>query len=111
MRHQIGGFGAVAISGAAMLVLLSAMSARAQGQGAPNGSYLQSCSRVGMLGDRLTADCRHADGSWNRTALNVTGCVSGIANVNGWLTCDYVPGSGSSYDEHYRFPPYAGYGR
>ncbi|MBV9964900.1 MAG: hypothetical protein JO008_04315 [Alphaproteobacteria bacterium] len=111
MRHQICGLGCVAMTGVAMLVLLSATPARAQRQGAPIGSYLQSCSRVGMLGERLTADCRRADDSWNRASLNVTGCVSGIANVNGWLTCDYVPGSGSSYDEHYRFPPYAGYGR
>ena len=110
MRHQICGLGSLAIAGAAMLLLILAMPARAQGPGGPDGSYLQSCSSVGMLGDRLTADCRRADGSWS-TLLNVTGCVSGIANVNGWLTCDYVPGSGSSYDEHYRFPPYAGYGR
>jgi hypothetical protein len=111
MRHQICGLGAVAIAGAAMLFLLPALPARAQGQGGPGGPYLQSCSSLRLLGDRLTADCRRADGSWNRTGLNVTGCVSSIANVNGWLICDYVPGSGSSYDEHYRVPPYAGYGR
>ncbi|MBV9152358.1 MAG: hypothetical protein JO204_11350 [Alphaproteobacteria bacterium] len=111
MRHQICGLGSLAIAGAAMLFWIPATPVRAQGQGALDGSYLESCSRVGMLGDRLTADCRRADDGWNRASLNVTGCVSGIANVNGWLTCDYVPGSGSSYDEHYRFPPYAGYGR
>lgn len=108
MRPEMRGFGCVPIAGAALL-LLSTMPAQAQA--VPGGSYMQSCSNVRLVGDRLVADCRRTDGAWNHAALNVGGCVSGIANVNGWLTCDYVPGSGSSYDEHYRFPPYAGYGR
>jgi CVNH domain-containing protein len=112
MRNQIRGVSYAAMAGAAML--LSTATIPAQAQGVPGGSYLQSCTNVRMHGDRLVAECRRMDGSWDRSALNVGGCVGGIANTNGQLTCNYNnPGYGSSYDRnrYYGYPRYYGYGR
>jgi hypothetical protein len=118
MRNHIRGISYAAIAGAAML--LSSTAIPAQAQGMPGGSYLQSCTNVRMHGDRLVAECRRADGSWDRTALNVSGCAGGIANTNGQLTCNSTgPGYGSSYDRsygppqdrYYGYPRYYGYGR
>ena len=114
MRDQIRGFSYAAITGAAMLLSLAAIPAQAQG--VPGGSYLQSCTNVRMHGDRLVAECRRADGSWGRTALNVGGCVGGLANTNGELTCAHgESGYGSSRDRpsdrYYGYPRYYGWGR
>jgi N-methylhydantoinase B/oxoprolinase/acetone carboxylase alpha subunit len=116
MRDQIRGVSYAAIAAAAMLLSFAASPAQAQGM--PGGSYLQSCTNVRMHGDRLVAECRRADGGWERTALNVGGCAGGIANTNGQLTCNYSggPGYGSSYDRpsqdrYYGYPRYYGYGR
>ena len=116
MRDQILSISYAGIAGAAML--LSVAASPAQAQGMPGGSYLQSCTNVRMHGDRLVAECRRADGGWERTALNVGGCAGGIANTNGQLTCNYSggPGYGSSYDRpsqdrYYGYPRYYGYGR
>lgn len=109
--------------GAAMLI--SAVAAPAHAQNVPPGSYLRSCTNVQTQGDRLVADCRRADGSWSRTALDVDRCVGGIANMDGRLTCngndrsqgrsrdqnrrgyDRAPDYGSSYG----YGPQGGYGR
>ena len=115
MRNQIRGISYAAMAGAAMLLSVAAIPAQAQG--VPGGSYLQSCTNVRMHGDRLIAECRRADGSWDRSALNVGGCAGGIANTNGQLTCNYSgPGYGSSFDRappdrYYGYPRYYGYGR
>jgi hypothetical protein len=115
MRDQIRGIGYAAITGAALL--LSFAATPAQAQGLPGGSYMQSCTNVRMHGDRLVAECRRMDGGWERTALNVGGCVGGVANMNGHLTCNSGgPGYGSSYDRapqdrYYGYPRYYGYGR
>ena len=79
-----------AMAGVAMLFSLATIPAQAQG--VPGGSYLRSCTNVHMRGDRLLAECRQMDGSWQRTALDVSGCDGGIANFNGHLTCG--PGFG-----------------
>ena len=71
----------------------------------PQGSYLESCTNVGMRGDRLFADCRRMDGSWQRTALgDVDRCVGDIGNMNGSLRCNRGPavGYGSSQREEWR---------
>lgn len=70
----------------------------AHAQPMPQGSYLNSCRHVGMQGDRLFADCRRMDGSWERTALDIGRCVGDIGNSNGRLTCNRAPreGYGSS---------------
>jgi CVNH domain len=80
----------------------------AHAQPAPQGSYLNSCTHVGMDRDKLIADCRRPDGGWQRTVLDVDRCVGDIANINGRLNCDRGPreGYGSS-----RGPDWgAGYG-
>ena len=59
----------------------------AHAQPAPQGSYLNSCTNVGMRGDRLFAECRRMDGSWERTVLDVDRCVGDIGNLNGHLNC------------------------
>jgi hypothetical protein len=119
MHDPIRGIRYAALAGAAVLLSFAAMPAEAQG--VPGGSYLQSCTNVRMLSDRLVADCRRADGSWERTALHAIGhCIGGIVNANGQLTCNHLePGYGSSYDRpfgptqdrYYGYPRYFGYGR
>src|SRR5205807_4355475 len=62
----------------------------AAAQGLPQGSYLQSCTRVSLRGDNLIAVCRRADGGEQRTSLpDVYRCVGDIGNMNGNLTCSY----------------------
>ena len=70
----------------------------------PQGSYLETCTHVGMHGDRLTADCRRMDGSWQRTVLDVHRCPGTISNMNVRLTCDAgaTEGYGSSRGEDWR---------
>ena len=85
--YRYGSKGA-AIAAATMLLALAAVPARAQ---APGGSYLQTCTHVRGGGDRVIADCRRVDGSWNRTMLrDADSCVGGIANMNGNLTCNHA---------------------
>jgi hypothetical protein len=118
MRNRMGGISAAAMAGAAVLLSLAATPALAQ---VPGGSYLRTCSDVGMSGDRLVAQCQRTDGSWRRTVLrDVDRCVGGIANMNGRLTCNYGElGYGSSFDRdrssapsrYYGYPRYYGYGR
>jgi len=92
MRSQIR-YAAIA----AVAILLSLASVPAEAQRFPGGSYLRSCTNVRMFGNRLVADCRRKNGSWNRTALNIRHCDGGIANINGHLTCNFAgPGFGSS---------------
>src|SRR5439155_1305235 len=69
-------------------------------QGFPEGSYLRSCTHVAVHGDRLLADCRRTDGSWERTALrDVDRCVGDIGNMNGQLACNRAERNyGSSRD-------------
>ena len=76
--------------GAAAAVLLAGTmcTQQAHAQSVPQGSYLDSCTRVGMDGDRLIADCRRADGGWHRTVLDVNRCVGDIGNSNGSLQCN-----------------------
>jgi hypothetical protein len=111
MRDQVRDIRYAAFAAAAML--LSLASIPAQAQGVPGGSYLQSCTNVRMFGDRVVAECRRADGSWDRTSLNVSRCIGGLANANGQLTCGYgEPGFGSSHEgRYYGYPRYFGYGR
>jgi hypothetical protein len=118
MRNRMGGIGAAAIAGAAMVLSLATTPALAQ---VPGGSYLRTCSDVRMSGDRLVAECQTMDGGWRRTVLrDVDSCVGGIANMNGRLTCNHgEPGYGSSFDRdrssapsrYYGYPRYYGYGR
>jgi CVNH domain len=98
MRGPIRGIGYAAVAGVVM-VLFSLASVPAQAQRVPGGSYLRSCTNVGVFGNRLVAECRRKDGRWRRTALDLSGCAGGIANINGRLTCSPAgPGFGSSWN-------------
>ena len=79
MKTSLGALGAILVAGA-----IYAHPALAQY--APRGSYLDSCRHVFMEGDRLVADCRRADGRWDRTALDIDRCVGDIGNRNDHLT-------------------------
>jgi len=87
MKIALGAFAAVLLAG-------TMCTQPAQAQSVPQGSYLDSCTRVGMDGDRLIADCRRADGGWHRTVLDVNRCVGDIGNINGQLSCNRGPGGG-----------------
>ena len=54
MRNRMGGISAAAMAGAAVLLSLAVSFVLAQ---VPGGSYLRTCSDVGMSGDRLVAQC------------------------------------------------------
>ena len=59
-----------------------------QPAGAPNGSYLQSCSQISTSGNNVYAMCKTGTGDWNRTSLGNFGSCSGdLANQYGSLTC------------------------
>ena len=87
MKTALGAFAAVLLAG-------TMCTQQAHAQSVPQGSYLDSCTRVGMDGDRLIADCRRADGGWHRTVLDVNRCVGDIGNINGQLSCNRGPGGG-----------------
>ena len=101
-KYRFGGRCA-AIAAAAALLSLAALPARAQ---MPGGSYMQTCTHIQGAGDRVIADCRRMDGSWNRSVLNdADRCVGGIANMDGHLTCNR---GGRDYGHHDR--GFQGYG-
>ncbi len=89
MNKLLGGLAASLLVGAIYIQ-------PAQAQPAPQGSYLNSCTHVGMDRDRLIADCRRVDGSWQRTALDVDRCQGDIANINGRLSCNRGPAVGTA---------------
>jgi len=113
MKTYLPGAGSASMIAAAVLVMLAAIPAQAQG--VPGGSYLQSCTNVHIFGDRVIADCRRMDGGWDRTALrDIDRCVGGIANMNGRLTCTYGErgyGSSREYRPRGGYDGYYGYGR
>ncbi|GAA6614237.1 CVNH domain-containing protein [Scytonema sp. NUACC26] len=53
----------------------------------PNASstYQNSCTRIYVSGDTLSATCRRVNGSYNRTAIE----IPGISNINGVLSYSY----------------------
>jgi hypothetical protein len=54
----------------------------------PTGSYQLSCRDVVTNLSRLDASCRTMGGGYRGTTLDVTGCRSGVTNIDGFLTCD-----------------------
>ena len=91
-------WGKVASGAIAVLVLGVAGTPPAHAQGVPQGSYLQSCNRVGVRGDTLYATCRRVDGYPQQTSLpDVSRCVGDIGNNNGNLTCAYRGGRPPRY--------------
>src|SRR6266446_7072772 len=93
MKTALGTFAALLLAGAMNIQ-------PAHAQPAPQGSYLNSCTHVGMDRDKLFADCRRADGGWQRTVLDVDRCVGDIGNINGRLSCNRGPGEGYGASRH-----------
>ncbi len=57
-------------------------------QGAPSGSYANSCNNIRMVDGILEASCQRADGSWVDAAMPNSGsCRYGVENDNGALAC------------------------
>jgi hypothetical protein len=77
-----------------------------QGYGQPRGSYQESCRDVQVSGDRLEAQCRRTDGSWQRSVLNLGNCNGDVANLNGQLRC-----GGGGYGSSTRANPERDYNR
>jgi hypothetical protein len=84
----------------------------AHAQGVPQGSFLRTCTDVGMRGDTLFARCRRADGREQQASLaGVNRCVGDISNVNGALTCNFGAGGPRAERRDGRGPEYQeGYG-
>ena len=97
MKTALGTFAALLLTG-------TMCTQPAHAQPAPQGSYLNSCTHVGMDRDQLIADCRRPDGGWHKTVLDINRCVGDIANINGQLTCNRGPGEGygASRQENWR---------
>jgi CVNH domain len=96
MRITLGALGALVLAGATYIQPAFA-------QPAPQGSYLNSCTHIGMEGNRLFADCRRMDGAWQRTVLDIDRCAGDIANLNGRLSCSRArEGYGSSFRDSWR---------
>jgi hypothetical protein len=65
-----------------------------RGQGVPPGSYLGSCTDVGVRANALIATCRRAGGGPLRTALaGVHQCTGDIGNNDGVLQCNFAGGA------------------
>lgn len=62
-------------------------------QGAPYGSYQQTCRDIRTNGDRIFANCQRVDGGWNDTSLDFRSCRGEVINDNGNLRC-----GGGGYD-------------
>jgi hypothetical protein len=101
----------IALAGiAALLLAVVAAPGPAAAQGLPPGSYLSSCTNVGVRGNVLVANCRRLAGGELRTTL--TGyprCVGDIGNNDGVLQCVF-PGGGLArgqlvVEPGYRPPP------
>lgn len=56
--------------------------------GAPRGSYSQTCQNVTVAGNTLRASCQKKNGKWRNTSLNnYNRCNGDIQNDNGKLRC------------------------
>jgi hypothetical protein len=76
---------------AAAFAGILSMGAPAQAQ--PNGSYLQTCRNVRVLGEGgvaplLTAQCQTSRGTWTQSNLFYRRCRGDIFNENGNLRCE-----------------------
>lgn len=78
---------------AALLLAVIGLPEAASAQGLPQGSYLGSCTNVGVRGNTLVATCRRAGPGELRTALSrYHRCYGDIANVDGVLQCTFRDG-------------------
>lgn len=58
----------------------------------PSGPYTETCRFIFTTGERLTANCKDAQGEWAAQTFlsNFDRCVGSIVNVNGLLRCSAV---------------------
>ena len=96
-----------------MVLSFAAVPLHADAQGAPQGTYLRTCTHVATRGDTLVADCRRTDGSWGRAVLrDLDRCVGDIGNMDGRLACNRGERSyGWSRDRDYGPTPRYDYDR
>ena len=79
----------VSLAAAALLYCTIGWFVPASAQGVPGGSYLQSCTDIGVRGNALAATCQARDGRPMRNELVGVGrCVGDIGNNNGVLQCN-----------------------
>lgn len=74
-----------AVAGAFLALAGIASPASAQ-YGPPPGSYQETCRRVEMRGQYLTAICRDRRGEFRETQIDASRCRS-FGNQNGRLAC------------------------
>jgi len=85
-KHRHGAKDGLLTVGAAALLLSAAV---VHGEDLPGGSYRHSCTNIERQDGGVTANCRRADGAWERTRLDdVDRCMAGLANLDGRLTCN-----------------------
>lgn len=54
----------------------------------PPGPYRESCQNIEMKGATLRAQCRTAEGKWEKAELRKADrCSEGVVNINGILSC------------------------
>jgi hypothetical protein len=53
----------------------------------PPGSYRQSCSRLTIIDNTLSASCGTLSNASRSSSLDVRGCTGDISNIDGFLTC------------------------
>lgn len=76
------------------LILIASCTHVAFARGMPPGSYWNSCTRISLRGETLSASCRRFDGSMDYTQLRfATSCVGIVSNVDGNLVCTAPTGS------------------
>jgi CVNH domain-containing protein len=61
---------------------------RRDNNGAPRGSYYETCRNIRVDGDTLRASCEKKNGKWRDTSLNNYRRCNDIENINGKLRCN-----------------------
>jgi len=96
---------------AGMAAVLMGLSASANAQGVPEGSYRRTCTNVRMDGETLKALCRNNKGSAFVTELHhPERCAGDIANINGILQCQPSAARPGTPGPGYGPAPAPGYG-
>src|SRR4051794_16366514 len=71
------------------VLLSAALFGIAGGASAQESTFQQSCSRIGVAGSTVSADCRRINGAYTRTSIR----LAGIENINGQLRHTGAPTS------------------
>lgn len=69
----------------------SALQEAVKAQSVPNGSYRDSCNRITVNNDSLSANCRRINGGYTPMTLTAYSmCQGDIRNLDGQLNCQKV---------------------